>query len=322
MQKITRDLIYSIARHSNWRGQSIAAWFRKERIYANTTAWIRFMQLLLLVLGGGFIVSGVVFFFAYNWADMHKFLKLGLIELMLLAVTVLAVFTTWTKLVKNLLLLAATMLVGVLFAVYGQIYQTGANAYDFFLGWTVFVLLWVLAARFQPLWVIFMALINTTFILYVQQVATGLAFPVALDVLFGVNAVAVLVWEVLYSKGMISRFGKWFPRLVALAALVYITLSMILFMFDTYSSGDRGLCFGLAAVGFIVGIWYGYSHRDLFYLSVIPFCVIIVGAAGIIKLAGSDPVGVFLLACVFVVGSITLLIRNIIQINRKWHGTV
>ncbi|MBC5774260.1 DUF2157 domain-containing protein [Pontibacter sp. KCTC 32443] len=318
---ISRELIYSIARHSNWRGQSIAAWFRKEHIYADTSAWIRFMQLFLLVLGGGFLVAGIVFFFAYNWQEMHKFLKIGLVEVLLIAVAMLAVFTNWSKLVKNLLLIADVMLVGVLFAVYGQIYQTGANAYDFFLGWTIWVILWVLAARFQPLWVVFMALINTTFILYVEQVATGLAFPIELDILFGINATAVVVWEVLYSKGKISRFGKWFPRLATLAALVPVTMSMIIFMFDNYSSVDKGLCYALAAVAYTAGIWYGYRSRDLFYLSVIPFSLIVVGAAGIVRTQKDNPEMVFLFASLFVVASITLLVRFIIQTNRNWHAT-
>jgi uncharacterized membrane protein len=320
MQKMTRDLIYAIARHSNWHEQSIATWFRKEKVYADTTAWIRFMQLLLLVLGGGFVVAGIVFFFAYNWSDMHKFLKLGLIEFLLIAVTVLAVFASWNKLVKNLLLVAAVMLVGVSFAVFGQIYQTGANAYDFFLGWTLCVILWVLAARFQPLWILFMALVNTTFILYAEQVATGLATAVELDIMFGINVVSVLVWEVLYSKGKIDRFGRWFPRLTTLAALVPITMSMIAYMFDNYSAGDRGLCYALAAVAFTAGLWYGYRTHDLFYLSAIPFCVIIVGAAGIVRAQKDNPELVFLFASLFVVVSITLLVRFIIQTNRKWHG--
>lgn len=319
MQKITRDLIYSIARHSNWREQSIAAWLRKENVYADTSDWVRFMQLLLLVLGGGFVLAGNVFFFAYNWADMHKFLKIGLVEFLLIAVTVLAVFTTWSKLVKNLLLLAAVMLVGVLFAVFGQVYQTGANAYDFFLGWTIGVILWVLIARFQPLWIIFMALVNTTFILYCEQVNTNLAFSVELDILFGINVVAVLIWEVLYSKAKINRFGKWFPRVVTLAALVPITMSMIILLIDEYDSGDKGLCFILAAVAFSAALWYGYRIRDLFYLSTVPFCVIIVGVAAIVNSDILAAEMVFLLASLFVIVSVTLLVRFIIQTNRKWH---
>jgi uncharacterized membrane protein len=321
MQKITRDLIYTIARHSNWRKQSIAHWLRKEKVYAGTGDWIKFLQLFLLGLGGSFIVAGVVFFFAYNWADMHKFFKLGLLEFLLLIVTLAAVFSNRSKAVKNVLLTASVMLTGVLFAVFGQIYQTGANAYDFFLGWTMSVVLWVVISRFQPLWLVLLTLINTTFILYINQVATNMPFNYVVNILFGINAAAVIVWEVLHARNIIRSSHKWFPRVMALAAIVPLTMSMVVAMYDNFRV-DYGLCFILAAITYSAGIWQGLRTRDLFYLSVIPFSLIIVVAAGIVRLAGSDPVGVFLFACLFVIGSITLLIRNIIHINRKWHDTV
>jgi hypothetical protein len=94
---------------------------------------------------------------------------------------------------------------------------------------------------------------------------------------------------------------------------------MIVSMYDDFRV-DYGVCFILAAIAYSAGIWHGLRARDLFYLSVIPFSVIVVVAAGIVRLAGSDPVGVFMVASLFVIGSITLLIRNIIHINRKWHG--
>ncbi|NEM96628.1 DUF2157 domain-containing protein [Pontibacter burrus] len=321
MLKITRDLVYTIARHSNWRGESIAVWLRKEKVYAGTKDWIKFLQLFLLGLGGSFIVAGVMFFFAYNWADMHKFLKLGLLQALLLIVTLAAVFSNRSKTVKNVLLTASVMLTGVMFAVFGQIYQTGANAYDFFLGWTMSVVLWVVFSRFQPLWLILLALINTTFILYNTQVVTGMPFNYVVNILFGINAVATIVWEVLAWRKIIRGTHKWLPRITALAAIVPITMSMVVAMYDNFGV-DHGLFFMLAAVTYSAGIWHGLRTRDLFYLSVIPFSIIIVVAAGIVRLAGSDPMVIFLVASLFVIGSITLLIRNIIHINRKWHGTV
>lgn len=320
MLKITRDLVYTIARHSNWCGESIAAWLRKEKIYAGSEDWVKFLRLFLLGLGGSFLIAGVVFFFAYNWADMHKFLKLGLLQALLLIVTLAAVFSNRSKTFKNVLLTASVMLTGVMFAVFGQIYQTGANAYDFFLGWTMSVVLWVVFSSFQPLWLILLALINTTFILYTNQVATSMPFNYVVNILFGINAAATIVWEVLAWHQIIRSTHKWLPRITALAAIVPLTMSMIVAMYDNFRV-DYGLCFMLTAVTYSAGIWYGLRTRDLFYLSVIPFSIIIVVAAGIVRLAGSDPMVIFLVASLFVIGSITLLIRNIIHINRRWHGT-
>lgn len=316
---LSREIIYSIARHSNWREAGIAAWLRKEQVYAGPQDWIKFIRLFLLGLGGSFLISGIIFFFAYNWADMHKFVKLGLIELLILAVTFAAVFAKLNSTVKNVLLTAGTMLVGVLFAVFGQIYQTGANAYDFFLGWTMCVVLWVLVARFQPLWFIFLVLLNTTFVLYTQQVATHWTFAVVLDVMFIVNATAVIIWEVLAAKGRVSIQHRWFPRLVGLAAITFITISMISTLFAGIRE-DYGLAYLLGVVMYGAGIAYGLRVRDIFYLTALPFSGIAVVTAILVRLGENIPEIMLLLATLFVVGSITLLIQYLGKLNRQWHG--
>ncbi|WP_315814113.1 hypothetical protein [Paraflavitalea speifideaquila] len=50
------------------------------------------------------------------------------------------------------MLTAAAVLLGVLMAVFGQVYQTGANAYDLFLSWTIAITLWVVIANFALLY--------------------------------------------------------------------------------------------------------------------------------------------------------------------------
>ncbi len=317
--KLSRDIIHSIARHSDWHEAGIAAWLRKEQVYATTGDWVKFMRLFLLGLGGSFLISGVIFFFAYNWADMHKFVKLGLLELLILAVTFAAVFTKLSSTARNVLLTAATMLVGVLFAVFGQIYQTGANAYDFFLGWTMCVVLWVVVGRFQPLWFIFLVLLNTTFVLYTQQVATVWTFAVVLDALFVLNAAAVVVWEVLAAQGKVTLQHRWFPRLVGLAAITTITISMISNLYGGFNE-DYGISFLLGAAMYGVGIWHGLRVRDIFYLTALPFSAIAFVTAAMVRIGKSVPEMMLLLATLFVVGSITLLVQYLTNLNRQWHG--
>lgn len=123
----------------------------QKNVYADSTQWRHFLNLLLPALGIAFIVSGIIFFFAYNWADLNKFVKLGMIEGTLIVAIALVLFTRWSLPVKQIILTGAAFLVGALFAVYGQIYQTGANAYDFFLGWTIFVTLWAIVSGYPPL---------------------------------------------------------------------------------------------------------------------------------------------------------------------------
>ena len=138
----------------------------RQALYADKKQWNQFLSIFLLAVGVGFTVAGIIFFFAYNWEELPKFAKLGIVEVLLVASVLLATFTHWNKLVKQILLTGATFLIGTLFAVFGQIYQTGADAYDLFLGWTLFTILWAVAIRFAPLWLTFIGLLCTTIWLY------------------------------------------------------------------------------------------------------------------------------------------------------------
>ena len=138
----------------------------RQPMYADKKQWKQFLSIFLLAAGVGFTVAGIIFFFAYNWEDLPKFAKLGMVEVLLATSVLLAVFTRWGTLVKQVLLTGATFLTGTLFAVFGQIYQTGADAYHLFLGWTLFTFLWAVAIRFAPLWLTFIGLLSITIWLY------------------------------------------------------------------------------------------------------------------------------------------------------------
>ena len=170
MENIEREDIQIITRHSNWSEKSIDN-ILKKNIYSDKDSWLKFLRLFFISLGVGFTTAGIIFFFAYNWADLHKFIKIGFIEGLIIISTLVILFSKISLDVKNILLTGTSILVGVLFAVFGQIYQTGANAYDFFLGWTMFITIWVFVSNYAPLWLVFITLINTTLILYSQQVA-------------------------------------------------------------------------------------------------------------------------------------------------------
>ena len=150
MTKIEREDIHILSQHSNLSESTIDQMLR-EQVYSGKQDWQKFLRLFFISLGVGFTAAGILFFFAYNWADLHKFAKIGLIEALVVISTLVVIFSKVTLDIKNILLTGASILVGVLFAVFGQIYQTGANAYDFFLGWTMAITIWVLIANYAPL---------------------------------------------------------------------------------------------------------------------------------------------------------------------------
>ncbi|MER3375765.1 MAG: DUF2157 domain-containing protein [Allomuricauda sp.] len=314
MPKIDREDIQILCNHSNWSDAGVRKTL-EEHIYNGLSSWRRFLQLLLLALGVSFTTAGIIFFFAYNWADLHKFAKLGLIESLIVILILAAVFTKAKPLVKKMLVLAASILVGVLYAVFGQVYQTGANAYDFFLGWTLCVFVWVLFSNFAPLWTLFVVLVNTTLFLYAEQVAHEWSEMFLYTLLFSINGLFLVSFLWLPRILKLAPFPSWFVQLIALATVACATIGVSGGIFEEMEPSFLILLF-LTALCYGVGIWYGLKTKSLFYLSVVPFSVIIMLSAALLDI--SDEASMLFAIGVFIVTSITLLIKILLNYQKKW----
>ncbi|AXY73799.1 DUF2157 domain-containing protein [Paraflavitalea soli] len=318
MLPLDREDIHIISRNSTWQPPGVEQAL-KDNVYNDKSNWQKFLHWLFISLGIGFTTAGILFFFAYNWASLHKFVKIGLIEGLLVIMATLIVFTRLHLTVKNILLTGIAVLIGVLFAVFGQVYQTGANAYDLFLTWTLAITLFVLIANFAPLWVLYILLINTTLILYEQQVAKDWPEILIFMILFLLDSLCLLVALVLARYKPSLQSPAWFNILLALAAVTMATMGMIAGIF-----GHRQPAFIvlILAVGglYTAGFLYGLQRKSLFYLALTTFSVIIILSAFFIKL--SDGAGMFLFTSLFVIASVTILIKKLIDTQRKWSQEI
>jgi len=257
-----------------------------------------------------------LFFFAYNWADLHKFTKIGLIQGVLIITTILTLLPQINKKIKNIILTGASVLVGIQFAVFGQIYQTGANAYDLFLAWTIFVTLWVLVSNFAPLWLLYLVLINTTFILYSQQVVKDWSEILICTLLFVIN-LTFLVSATLFVK---KKTTTWFLNIVALTSISFATIGIVIGIIDKYQKHEESFSFpiliSITSIAFVLGIWHGLKVQSGFYLSAIPFSLIIIISALLLKISSEEMM--FLFVSLFIIAGVTLTIKNLIDIQKKW----
>lgn len=131
--------------------------------------WGRWVSQMLLLVGGSLILSGIIYFFAFNWAALSSFWKFTALESSLLVCIVAALVTGLEKTVGKVWITAASILVGVSLAVFGQVYQTGADSYLLFTYWALFTLSFAVVARFIPLWGIWIVIVNTASVLYWLQ---------------------------------------------------------------------------------------------------------------------------------------------------------
>jgi uncharacterized membrane protein len=230
-------------------------------------AWRRFLSVSLLGLGSLLVLSGVIYFFAYNWADLHRFGKLGLL-LGAIAGACVAAWRLEEGLAGQFALLFAAVLVGPLLAVYGQAYQTGADPYGLFLGWSALILPWVVLARFQPLWLLLIVLVDTGLSLYRVQVLdredTWLVLMIAL-----VNGVAWLAHEVLSARGAEWLGGRWLPRILASMTVLPLLGLVTALVADPHDAdASQAIALGLLVpIGIATYVFHRRVRPELFLLT-------------------------------------------------------
>lgn len=314
MSKISREDIQIISRCSNWSENDVSKTMA-DTVYADKSSWLAFLRILFLGIGASFTVAGIIFFFAYNWADLNKFVKLGLLEGLVLLVSLGVLFFKTNPLVKKVLLAATAILVGASLAVFGQVYQTGANAYDFFLAWVLFISLWVIISRFAALWVIYIALINTTIFLYADQVAQDWSELFVINFLFVVNLFFLIGFLLISKFKPDRRFPVWSTHLLALAITVIGTIGVSMGIFED-PEPLFWMLFVLVGISYGLGVWYGLKAHNTFYLAIICFSVILIICD--LLLHASEGAGMFFIIGLFIIGSVTVLIKTLMEIQRKW----
>ena len=298
----------------------------------------------LMLAGTALIVAGVAAFFAFNWAELHHLAKFALIEGGIVA----AVFVAWRqgldRLAGQAALFGASFLTGVLLAIYGQAYQTGADPYGLFLGWAALILGWAVIGRQAGLWLLLAVLVNLALVLYWGQVlhppgawiedladAFGPAswigyllsdFRLA-QLVFGLNGVLLIAWEFGARRGAAWMRGRWFPRLIALFALAAITDAALLLIFTSgFREADRlHLVAPVLFAAFVAAaLWYYRAvERDLFILAAGLLAVIVVATALVARFL-LDGFDAFLALSVLVVAQTAGAAAWLRRVARSWRA--
>jgi uncharacterized membrane protein len=175
-----------------------------------------FVERALLWLGAVLVAAAMAYFVAANWQALGRYGKFALAE----AALVLAVALAWWRGLDDLAgraaLFAAAILTGVLLALVGQVYQTGADTFELFATWAIFIVPWAMVGRQPALWMLVVWLADIAIVFYFRMsVARGFD---ALDLVFAsrlslwwvtaFNVAALIAWETATAR----RHGWWSVR--------------------------------------------------------------------------------------------------------------
>ena len=270
--------------------------------------WRAFIDNLLLWLGASALAAGVVFFVAHNWEAMGRFAKFALVQILMGVAVLSYVWFRQHERIGKASLFVASILLGVLLALYHQTYQTGADPWELFAVWALLIIPWALIARFAPLWLVFVTLVNVALMLYSATFTPRLPFLAndELTLALGlavVNALALIVWEWRMPHHAWMQ-DYWSPRLLAVGVGVPATLLAIDAVISKFKSLDVLML--LAWAVFIALLVYFYRRRraDLFMLAGACFAIISVIVALLIDHVFdhlSDSSGMYLLMAVAII---------------------
>lgn len=258
-------------------------------------SWLSWVDNLLLGMGATLLLAGIVFFFAYNWSDLPKAAKLGVIELGM----VLSLLGAWWRGLDTssgrASLVGASVLVGVFLAVFGQVYQTGADLFELFQGWALLILPWTLLGGSAALWIFWWVVANLWLGLFWSQsmVAEWSRHPSSLFLALGLaNALAVVAREIGSERGLGFLRASWMRYLFLLTAMACLTIPALVFVVDR-SSPPASAVFGAVLLpGAWLALYWYYRHRspDVAALGggLLSACAVAVTAIGRAIFEGSD----------------------------------
>jgi uncharacterized membrane protein len=309
----------------------------------DNAAWLRFIDRFLLICGVTLALVGIMSFFAYNWADLHKFGKFALIETGIFALVVTAYIKTMDKLSGKAALFGAAVLTGVLLAVYGQTYQTGADPYGLFLSWAILISGWVLIGRNAGLWLLLLVLANLSLIMYWTQLVhpedwatafirelgpfAGITYSLTdfslAQWVFSLNVLALVMWEFGGMRNIAWMHGRSFPRIIAIFALAPVAVSTLMFIFLSGAEEYWGIRWAspvLFTVFTVVALFY-YSKKspDMFILAAALLALIVIVTAVLARVihAGFE---MFFLLSILVIAQSAAAAQWLRKVKKAWEA--
>jgi len=305
--------------------------------------WVRHINHFLVAIGALLIVAGITAFFAWNWANLGHMLKFALIQFGMIAALLLSWRLGIDSIGGRASLFSAAFLVGILLAVFGQVYQTGADPYGLFVGWAILILPLVIIDRQAGLWILLQTLLVLALIMYWTQVvdppdgwwelsrllgplvwlSSTLMNSTLASLVFGLNVVALLGWEYATNRQVSWVMGRTYPRIMAFGALgsVLIPTVVLIFGASLEMGGHLGVISPLlyaaySAAGFY---YYQYQRPDLLILTMCVFALVLVITTLFVRHLAEGSGGILLLS-ILLIGQVAGAAYWLRGVSRRWDA--
>ena len=291
--------------------------------------WYTFISKLLLWLGVLSVSFGVIFFFAYNWDDLHRWHKFALVEGVLVVATVWA-WLSGKHMTRTIAVTMMSLLTGAGLALFGQTYQTGADPWQLFAVWALLVTPLALISVSAVVWLLWLLLVHVALFLWMQYAHWFWGFimgeATTLWIMLGLNALLSVLFEFLSGREKpvylwripISMRHRVLPQVTVLLALTAVAWLAFFAIFES-SDSNTGFFIYILCVAAVVYL-YQYWKRDLLLLAGAVFSAIFVIMSLFIRAVGDAlSEGALLLSGMILIGLSTAAGFWLRRVLSRWQ---
>lgn len=233
-------------------------------------SWQRYLNLLFLLLTIGFLTSGVITLIAANldyFSDLAKIYGLQTLFVVTVALGIYCFIRESRRQAKEKLkwktyslFFVVSVLIGGLFALVGQTYQTGADVWQLFAVWTLCQLPFLLLFPNVASALLFAATANVAFYLFNEQNShNSMCYAVL------INA-GLLVISELFSKAFHDQYWHILPKVFLV--LTFASLFGLIVIYDVYfyayawgELGRSSLSSFLIAIPALIALYVYHKYR-------------------------------------------------------------
>jgi uncharacterized membrane protein len=247
--------------------------------------WMRTFDRLLAFGGALLLGAALVFFFAYNWDALHRFVKFGLAATALVACGLVALRARPREIAFRAALFGACIATGALLALIGQAYQTGADVWELFAAWAALMLPFALLSRSSACWALWLVVVNAALLRALPQSAVwgyidSLFHLRSLLAVAGLNLIVLLLFEA-FGGVLLGAPQRWMPRLAAIGIVAPLCVAAIAGWFEAAFRPGLAVFAAAALAGAIV---YRALRQDIAILALLSYATIAVLTAGLADL--------------------------------------
>ena len=261
-----------------------------------------------------FLIAGITSFTAYNWATMSNVEKLAVPSVLIIAGLVAYLFLE-KEIYKNLAIFFSSFMIGTLFAVYGQVYQTGADVWVLFRNWAIFLIIPMVATGYYSVMTLFSIVVAISTSFYLDLYLSGAIVPFLSSLIFGL----ILIVYPFLQKSFKFKFNNvFYNTMIGIFYICFMTSGFAAIIVDDYSF--IALILYIAFVGGIYLVGCGQLKKitvKIFSITALGFF----GVAFIMKMIKNiffTNVTVYiLLSLLVIIGTITAIVKSVDKIENE-----